>query len=148
MQIHQITSPQTNKKSQRGRGGKRGTYSGRGMNGQKARSGGNVNPLFEGGRSSLVRRMKKKRGFTSRNMSTRAVSLSIIDKLFTDGDTVTLDALIGLGVVRQSQRVGGAKIVGTGTITAKVIISSEVPMTKTAEAAIVAAGGTVPTPSK
>ncbi len=146
MQIHQITTPQTKKKPQRGRGGKRGTYSGRGMNGQKARSGGNVDPLFEGGRSSLIGRMKKNRGFTSRNMPKRVISLTVIDQLFAEGDTVTLDALIASKMIRKSQRAGGAKIVGTGEINTKVTISPEVLVTQTAKAAIEAVGGTINAP--
>ena len=65
MQIHQLKLKKRKKRKTIGRGGKRGTYSGRGNKGQKARSGGNVDPLFEGGRSSLVERLKKVRGFKS-----------------------------------------------------------------------------------
>jgi len=46
-----------------GRGGHTGTYSGRGMNGQNARSGGGVRVGFEGGQTPFLRRMPKLRGF-------------------------------------------------------------------------------------
>ena len=65
MQIHELNTKKRKAKKTIGRGGKRGTYSGKGNKGQKARSGGSMDPLFEGGRSSLVERMKKLRGFKS-----------------------------------------------------------------------------------
>src|SRR3989344_4661384 len=47
----------------RGLGSGRGAYSGRGIKGQKARTGGNIKPGFEGGRQPLIRQMPKKKGF-------------------------------------------------------------------------------------
>ena len=65
MQIHELQLANPKDRKRIARGGQRGTTSGRGSKGQKACSGGNVDPLFEGGRSSLIQRMKKLRGFVS-----------------------------------------------------------------------------------
>lgn len=64
----------------RGTGSGHGKTSGRGHKGQKARSGGNVRPGFEGGQMPLVLRLPKKRGFKSLNQT----------------ETVTLKAISGL----------------------------------------------------
>jgi large subunit ribosomal protein L15 len=58
MQINtlKIKTPKKKRKTI-GRGGKKGTYSGKGNKGQKARSGSKLDPLFEGGRSTLIDHM-------------------------------------------------------------------------------------------
>ena len=67
MQQHDLRPPKgaTHKRKRIGRGNAsgHGTYSTRGMKGQKARSGGGVRPHFEGGQLPFVRRMAYKRGF-------------------------------------------------------------------------------------
>ena len=65
-----------------GRGGKKGTYSGKGGKGQKGRSGVSINPLFEGGRSSLIDRLKKVRGFKSDKPKAVVFKFSDLDDLF------------------------------------------------------------------
>ena len=57
-------NPVTKKRKRVGRGGSRGGTAGRGHKGQKARSGGEVHPRFEGGQMPLYRRLPK-RGFTN-----------------------------------------------------------------------------------
>lgn len=67
MQIHTL-SPHPSQKTRKriGRGGKRGTYSGKGQKGQKARSGAKISPLFTGGSAALAgqgsRVIHKRRG--------------------------------------------------------------------------------------
>src|SRR3990172_9651964 len=67
MQQHELRQPAgaTHKRKRIGRGNAsgHGTYSTKGMKGQKARAGGGVRPGFEGGQLPLVRRMAYKRGF-------------------------------------------------------------------------------------
>jgi large subunit ribosomal protein L15 len=109
-----------------GRGGKKGTYSGKGNKGQKARSGGNVDPLFEGGRSTLIDHMKKKKGFTSRKEKKSAVQLSAIEKKFKDGETVNVDSLIKAGLVDKMKRKSGVKIIGGGTISKKLVFDKDI----------------------
>ena len=62
MQIHELTLAPRKEVKRIGRGGKRGTTSGRGTKGQ-GENGKKKDPLFEGGRSTLIDRMKKSRGF-------------------------------------------------------------------------------------
>ena len=62
------TSPgerRTRKRVGRGNGSGKGTYSTRGIKGQKSRSGGGVRPGFEGGQLPLIKRMPHLRGFTN-----------------------------------------------------------------------------------
>lgn len=141
--MHELQSLNSKKKKVVGRGGRRGTTSGRGTKGQKSRTGSSVSPLFEGGRSSLFKRMKKLRGFNSPNPSKIAVSLTALDRAFADGASVSMVTLITAGVIRKSQQRRGAKIVGTGTLGKKLTIEGDIAMTATAEAAIKAAGGTI-----
>ena len=63
MQLHQL-NPSYKKKSRKrvGRGGKKGTYSGRGLKGQKSRAGRKPRPGFAGGDTPLIKRFPKQRG--------------------------------------------------------------------------------------
>lgn len=59
MQLHQVQPTHKNKSKKRiGRGGKRGTYSGRGMKGQKSRAGRKIRPAVR----DLIQRTPKLRG--------------------------------------------------------------------------------------
>jgi large subunit ribosomal protein L15 len=120
MQIHEVTAPARKKKKTIGRGGKRGTTSGKGTKGQKARSGGNVDPLFEGGRSTFVERLKKVKGFKAVSPKKITVTLTKLERAFADGETVTLESLIEKKVVERSARVKGVKIVATGVLKKKL----------------------------
>ncbi len=132
MQMHELIT--TSKKSRKrvGRGGKFRKTAGRGTKGQKARSGGNVDPLFEGGRSSLVQRMKKRRGFTAVHASRCTVTLTALERVFEDGATVSMDTLVAYGVLRKSQKARGAKIVATGTLTKKLVIGDDIALSAAA----------------
>lgn len=143
MQIHEITIPRRKPRKRIGRGGRRGTYSGRGMKGQKARSGGNVNPLFEGGRSSLIDRLKKVRGFKSLRPKKVTIHLADLEKFCADGDHVTMELLQKKKLVRKKHVASGAKIVDGGSCTKKLTIGKGVAVTASAAAAIKKAGGTV-----
>ena len=125
MQIHELQAPVRKAKKTIGRGGKRGTYSGRGCKGQKARSGGNVNPLFEGGRTRLIDTMKKMRGFASPHPKMNVITLAKIDRAYDDGDTISLTTLVDKGLVRTKTARHGVKIVATGTLTKKVTVDTE-----------------------
>lgn len=95
-----------------GRGGKKGTYSGRGMKGQKARSGSHVDPLFEGGRSTLIDHMKKKRGFTSLRAKKVVVKFGALSEKFENGAQITLDELVKKNLIVQRDAKRGVKILG------------------------------------
>lgn len=116
MQIHEISSEGHTDRKRVGRGGKRGTYSGRGNKGQKARSGAHVNPLFEGGRSSLVERLKKVRGFKSPHSKRPYAKLSDIARVFVPGETVSLETLLSKNLVSKDALKYGVKIIGMGSV--------------------------------
>src|SRR3989339_372258 len=97
MQIHTLKLKRRQKKKSVGRGGKKGTYSGRGNKGQKARSGVSIDPLFEGGRSSLVDRMKKIRGFKSIKAKNLTVDIVKLSRQFKNGESVNDKTLIEKG---------------------------------------------------
>src|SRR5918994_4513208 len=87
----------------RGLGSGRGRYSGRGLKGQKARSGSaKMRPGFEGGQMPLHMRLPKLRGNTSKDampvrpFMTHTVPVNVrdLERVFADGDTVNLEAMI------------------------------------------------------
>lgn len=143
MQIHQLTIKKKKAKKTVGRGGKRGTYSGRGNKGQKARSGASIDPLFEGGRSSLVERLKKIRGFKSRTPKKTVIKLEALEKTFKDGEVVSMVNLLKTNLVNKKDAKSGAKILGTGTLTKKLTIASDMLLSESAKNAIIKAGGTI-----
>lgn len=116
MQIHELSVGKKKGRKRIGRGGKRGTYSGRGNKGQKARSGAHVNPLFEGGRCSLVERLKKVRGFKSPHAKKPFVKLSDIARAFSAGETVSPETLLAKKLASKEILKSGVKIIGMGTI--------------------------------
>lgn len=143
MQIHSLSVPKRPGKKRVGRGGRRGKTAGRGTKGQKSRSGASVDPLFEGGRSSLIDRLKKVRGFKSPHPKRATVSLSFLEKHFDLGETVNREALIRKKLFSPKQLLGGIKVVATGTISKKLVFDSKIRFSETAQAAIEKAGGTI-----
>lgn len=127
-----------------GRGGKKGTYSGKGNKGQKARSGAHINPLFEGGRSTLVDHMKKVRGFKSRRLKMFAVDIAQLEKRMDAGE-ISRAALIKAGIVDKIRSAGGIKLVGKGKVTKKFTVGKKVKLSASAKATIEKAGGTIET---
>lgn len=143
MQIHQLTVKKRKDKKTVGRGGKRGTYSGKGNKGQKARSGASIDPLFEGGRSSLVERLKKVRGFKSLQAKKAVVKLEALEKSYKDGDVVSIETLLAAKLVDKADVKNGVKILASGTVAKKLTISAELLLSQTAKDAIIKAGGQI-----
>lgn len=143
MQIHQLTIKKKKIKKTVGRGGKRGTYSGRGNKGQKARSGASIDPLFEGGRSSLIERLKKVRGFKSRAAKKNLIKLDALEKAFKDGELVSLETLLTAKLINKKDASAGAKILGNGNIVKKLTIAKEILLSESAKNAIIKAGGKI-----
>jgi large subunit ribosomal protein L15 len=139
MQLHDIQSIKKDKK-RIGRGGKRGTYSGKGMKGQKSRSGHNFEPVVRG----LIKSYPKLRGYQNKAVKTIAeVNLSIIEKNFNVGDVVTPTTLIEKKLIRKIYgRLPIAKILGTGELTKKISFK-EVLVSAPAKVKIEKAGGSV-----
>jgi large subunit ribosomal protein L15 len=122
----------------RGIGGKGGKTAGRGTKGQHSRGRGKVARGFEGGQMPLKQRVPKLKGFN--NPFRVEYSPVNLDQLAACGEsTVDPDVLIAKGFVRKGDFV---KILARGEITTKVDVTAH-GVSKAAEAAIKAAGGSV-----
>lgn len=98
MQIHQLKKTyQTRKKKRIGRGGKRGTYSGRGMKGQKSRAGHKIRPQIR----EMILKFPKKRGLKFKKIieKTIPVLLSDIQRKIKENSIITPKKLEKLGLV-------------------------------------------------
>ncbi len=138
MQIHELKVAKKKERKRIGRGGKQGTTAGRGSNGQKSRTGASVDPLFEGGRSTLLERMKKVRGFKSIHAKKHTVTLTELDRKLSDGDVVTRALLVEKRVVDKKALHEGVKIVATGTLSKKLSLGADVLASETAKKAFTA----------
>ena len=144
MRLNEISpgpgSRKTKRRVGRGPGSGWGKTAGRGQKGQKARSGGGVRPGFEGGQLPLQMRIPKF-GFRSRvGLTTAEVRTSELNTV--EGDEVTLDSLKAANVVRRDMR--RARIMLSGDVTRAVNVKGDdIKVTKGAQAAIEAAGGSV-----
>ncbi|MFH1426180.1 MAG: 50S ribosomal protein L15 [Candidatus Kerfeldbacteria bacterium] len=135
------TLPQSKgkKKKRIGRGNaSKGNYSGRGMKGQRSRSGGKGGLKLKGLKQSMLA-TPKVRGFKSGRPANKAVNCSDLEKAFESGDTVTAKELVEKGLMRSLYQP--VKILGTGTLTKKLTVKVHAA-SKTAKEAITKAGGT------
>ena len=141
MNLHELSpaagSTHVGKRKGRGAGTGNGKTAGRGHKGQGARSGGGVRVGFEGGQMPLARRIPK-RGFN--NIFAKPLEIVNLSALnaFSDGDTVTAQALLERGIL--SKCPYGYKVLGNGKITKKLNVEASA-FSKSAQAAIEAAGG-------
>jgi large subunit ribosomal protein L15 len=122
----------------RGAGSGKGKTAGRGMDGQKSRSGGKVRIGFEGGQMPLTKRVPKKRGFKSLNVKPTTVTLKTLDKL-KNGSKVSLETLLKEGIIQKEDT--SVKIVGSYDLKKKFTVS--VPTSKGAAEIVKKAGGKV-----
>jgi large subunit ribosomal protein L15 len=141
MKLHELKKPAgstfTAKRKGQGRATGNGCTAGRGMNGQKSRSGGGVRLGFEGGQMPLYRRIPK-RGFTNIwGTEYTAINVSELNR-FENGTVVTPELLKEAGVVKQAK--DGIKILGDGNLEKNVTVKAQ-KFSKTAIEKIEAAGG-------
>src|SRR5919201_4061733 len=132
----------------RGLGSGKGRYSGRGIKGQKARSGSaKMRAGFEGGQMPLHMRVAKQRGSTSADAMpigpfrtyTQPVNVSALDRF--DADTeVTPELLKQAGLIRTVRK--DVKILGHGELTKKLTVAAH-GVSASAREKIEKAGGTV-----
>jgi len=122
----------------RGPGSGTGKTCGRGMKGQKARSGGFHKTGFEGGQMPLQRRLPK-RGFSAR-VNRHAVEIRLNELNNIDADIIDLAALKDAGIVTQA--TDKAKVILSGEVT-KAVKLKGITATKGALAAIEQAGGSI-----
>lgn len=126
----------------RGAGSGKGGTSTRGNKGAKARSGYHQKVGFEGGQMPIYRRLPKF-GFKNINRKEyQPVNLTQLQKLAEQGmEKIGLAELVAAGLAKAGQLV---KVLGNGQLTAKVEVEAN-GFSKTAEAAITAAGGSAKT---
>ena len=106
----------------RGSGSGLGKTSGRGQKGQKARSGGSINPVFEGGQLPLYRRLPK-RGFTNGKFRTRYAVINLSDlNRFEDGTVVTPALLKETGLIKN--QLDGIKVLSNGKLEKKLTVQA------------------------
>jgi large subunit ribosomal protein L15 len=104
MELHDLHpapgAKRARKRVGRGPGSGNGKTAGKGHKGQKSRSGYSRRFGFEGGQMPLVRRLPK-RGFTNIfRVEFQVVNLRDLERVFTDGDTVTAETLVEKGLAR------------------------------------------------
>ena len=126
MKLHEleknIGATQRRKIVGRGPGSGLGKTSGKGHKGQNARSGGGVNPVFEGGQLPLYRRLPK-RGFSNYVFKTRYATINISDlNRFEDNTLVTPALLKEVGLVKKE--MNGIKVLGNGELTKKLTVKA------------------------
>lgn len=134
MNIHQLKPKTARTYSKRvGRGGKRGTTSGKGTKGQASRAGAGIKPGFRGGDSRIWQLFPKQRGaskkagnnsphqkhrfFQFRNKKPIAVSLDVFNS-FPEGQEVTREMLFEKGIIGVTKLP--VKVLSTGTLKRKI----------------------------
>lgn len=131
---------QKRKRVGRGDGSGHGSYSGRGLKGQKSRSGGGVRLSFEGGQLPLVKRLPRVRGFT--NIFKEEFSIVNVAELnrFTPNTEVTPHELLELGLIKSLKYK--IKILGNGKLDRPLVVKAN-KFSSTAESKISDAGGKI-----
>jgi large subunit ribosomal protein L15 len=133
----------------RGLGSGKGRYSGRGLKGQKSRSGSHkMRPGFEGGQNPLYMRLGKQRGPYSKDAmpmgphrtSTQPVNVAALEERFDAGAEVTPESLVEKGLLRNT-RVD-VKLLGQGDLTKKLSITVHAASASAREK-VEAAGGSL-----
>jgi large subunit ribosomal protein L15 len=123
-----------------GRGGKRGTYSGRGIKGQKARSGNRPAPVVR----ELLKRYPKLKGYKGvlRQRKPQAVTLAVIAQKFSKDEVVSPQALLKKGLVHQEKGVLKIKIIGSGELK-EALVLKDCMLSAGARKAIEKSGGKI-----
>ncbi len=125
MQLHDIKPTTKNKKDKRvGRGGKRGTFSGKGVKGQKARAGRKLEPPIRG----LIKRYHKLRGYKFNTINKKkivAVNLSTINNNFKKDEIVSPKSLVERKIIRKfSGKIPVVKILSSGEIDKQLVFKN------------------------
>ena len=125
----------------RGVGSGHGRCSTRGMKGAKSRSGYSQKLGFEGGQMPLQRRLPKFGFKNLKRVEFKPINLSTLEELAAKKElaTITVETLIAAGFISSNDKV---KILGNGSVSKALAVTAHA-FSKSAEAAIVAAGGSV-----
>lgn len=143
MKLHELQYSEGARKAHyrkgRGIGSGNGKTAGAGHKGQNARSGGGVRLGFEGGQLPLFRRLPK-RGFKNVNHITYAtINVSVLNR-YENGTVVNPALLKEDGIL--TKEYDGLKVLGSGKLEKSLTVQAH-KFSKTAEEAILAAGGKV-----
>lgn len=141
MQIHNLTPIYKRKdKKKIGRGGKKGTTSGRGTKGQTSRSGSKkIRPAIY----DLINKLPKLRGWKMKSIKEKPaiVNLNQLDKHFFSGATINLKSLYNAGLIdKKGGRWPKVKILGQGELNKKLNFES-VSVSQGAKEKILKSGG-------
>ena len=125
----------------RGAGSGHGRYSTRGMKGAKSRSGYSQKLGFEGGQMPLQRRLPKFGFKNLKRVEFKPINLSTLEELAAKKEltAISVETLIAAGFISSNDKV---KILGNGNVTKALTVTAHA-FSKSAEAAITAAGGSV-----
>ena len=125
----------------RGAGSGHGRYSTRGMKGAKSRSGYSQKLGFEGGQMPLQRRLPKFGFKNLKRVEYKPINLSTLEELASKKEltVINVETLVAAGFISSNDRV---KILGNGSVSKALTVTAHA-FSQSAEAAIVAAGGSV-----
>jgi large subunit ribosomal protein L15 len=142
MQLHQLKPIHSRRSKKRiGRGGKRGSYSGRGVKGQNVRAGAKFKPIIR----ELIKKYPKLRGynFNTKDKNFVIVNIGSLQKKFKESETVTPQLLIDKKIIRtQKGNIPKVKILGNGDMK-KALIFENFQFSKNAKEKIEKAGGKI-----
>lgn len=132
-------SRRRSKRLGRGNASGKGTYSGRGIKGQRARSGGKGG-LKRIGLKRILQRIPKHRGFTSVHGRPAVINVGALEERFNTGTTITPGLLVQHDLIQNIK--GGVKILGDGKLT-KAFTVKGCAVSKPAREKIEAVGGRI-----
>lgn len=146
IQLHQLKPIHKLKKPKRiGRGGKKGTYSGRGIKGQRARAGRRLKPIIR----EIIKKYPKLRGYKFKSKGKRKkekaviLNLEILEKEFKPREKITPQTLLERGIISKIKgRIPKVKILGRGEIKKSLKIEGCL-ISKPAKEKVEKAGGTI-----
>ncbi len=142
MQLHELKPIHKLKKKKRiGRGGKKGTYSGRGMKGQKSRAGTNYEPIVR----SMIKKYPKLKGyrFSANPNKAAVVNLGVLEKSFQENDSVNPQTLLEKKLIARAKgKTPAVKILGQGKLT-KALHVENCQLSEAAKNDIIEVKGTV-----
>jgi large subunit ribosomal protein L15 len=124
MQLHELKPIHKRKRGKRiGRGGKRGTYCGRGVKGQKSRAGRKMVPSIR----QLIKKYPKLRGyrFKPRRPKPETIDVDILEKNFEKGDLVSPKILLEKKLIsRMKGKTPKVKILGRGKLNKNLTVEN------------------------
>jgi large subunit ribosomal protein L15 len=142
MQLHQLKPIHKSKRKKRvGRGGKRGTYSGRGLKGQKSRAGRKMQPSIR----ELIKKFPKLRGSRSKRFKKdiAVVNIDFLARKFESAEVINPQSLLKKKIIRRIKgRVPKVKILGSREISKNLTIEG-CRASKKAREIIEKAGGVI-----